>query len=100
MNSTAPALRPARPTSDEGVAFAGYLDTAADDFFRATLGRQVERILADAYQEKGLDLPCQLVTFAERGGQIVGMASDYTTEEHRRGSDEVLRQAAGTIRTT
>ena len=79
--------------------FAGYLDTATDGFFRAMLGRQVERIIADAYLETGHDLSYQHVTFAERGGQIVGMASGYTAEEHRRSSDEVLGQAAGTIRT-
>ena len=99
MTSAAPTLRPARPTSDEGVAFAGYLDTATDGFFRAMLGRQVERIITDAYLETGHDLSYQHVTFAERGGQIVGMASGYTAEEHRRSSDDVLGQAAGTIRT-
>ena len=98
MTSAAPTLRPARPTSDEGVAFAGYLDTVTDGFFRAMLGRQVKRIVADAYIETGHDLSHQHVTFAERGGRIVGMASAYTAEEHRRSSDEALVRAAGSIR--
>ena len=99
MTSAVPMLRPARPTSDEGIAFAAYLDTAADGLFRAMLGPQVERIIADAYQETGHDLSYQHVTFAEQRGQIVGMASAYTAEDHRRSSDDVLAQAAGTIRT-
>lgn len=99
MTSAATTLHPARPTSDEGVVFAAYLDTAAYGLFRAMLGRQVERIIADADQETGHDLSYQHVTFAERGGQIVGMASAYTAEDHRRSSDEALAQAAGTIRT-
>ncbi len=37
VNPAAPTLRPAVRALDEGVAFAGYLATAAEGFFRAML---------------------------------------------------------------
>lgn len=98
MTATSPTLRPARPSLDEGVAFAGFLDTAADGFFRAMLGRHVKRIIAASYLEPGHDLSHEHVTFAVRGRQIVGMACGYTAEEHRRSSDDALTRAAGTAR--
>ena len=88
-------LRPANPTIDEGLAFARYLDQAAEGFFRLMLGRRVADIIATAYTQPGHDLSYQNVTFAERDGVIVGMACGYTAEEHRRSSDQPLKQAAG-----
>jgi len=98
MTSEAPTLRPAQPVRDEGRRFAAYLDTAAEGFFPAILGGQVERIVAEAFLETGHDLSHEHVTFAERGGHIVGMASGYTAEEHGRSSDAVLVDAAGPAR--
>ena len=39
-------LRVANPTFDEGLAFARYLDEAAEDFFRLMLGRRAGYITA------------------------------------------------------
>lgn len=88
-------LRDANPTFDEGLAFARYLDEAAEGFFRFMLGRCSTEIIAKAFARPGHDLSHQNVTFAERDGDIVGMVSGYTAEQHRRSSRQPLKQAAG-----
>ena len=59
------------------------------------LGRRAETIIATAYIHPDHDLSYQHATFAEHDNAIIGMASGYTAEQHRRSSDEPLRQAAG-----
>lgn len=88
-------LRDANPTFDEGAAFARYLDEAAEGFFRFMLGRRSTDIIAKAFAKPDHDLSHQNVTFAERDGNIVGMISGYTAEQHRRSSRQPLKQAAG-----
>ena len=88
-------LRAANPTLDEGLAFARYLDEAAEGFFHFMLGRHAEHIIAKAFTEPSHDLSYQNVTFAERDNVIVGMVSGYTAEQHRRSSRQPLKQAAG-----
>ena len=88
-------LRAATPTLDEGLAFARYVDVAAEGFFRFMLGARAECILAEAYAQPDHDLSYQYVTFAERDNIIVGMFLGYTAEQHRRSSREPLKQAAG-----
>ncbi len=88
-------LRAGKPTLDDGLVFARYLDEAAEGFFRIMLGRRVADILAEAYTKPGHDLSFENVTFAEQGDAIVGMASGYTAEQHRQSSDQPLKQAAG-----
>ena len=88
-------LRAANPTLDEGLAFARYLDEAAEGFFHFMLGRHAEHIIAKAFAEPSHDLSYQNVTFAERDNVIVGMVSGYTAEQHRRSSRKPLKQAAG-----
>jgi ribosomal protein S18 acetylase RimI-like enzyme len=88
-------LRAANPTLDEGLAFARYLDEAAEGFFRFMLGRHAGHIIARAFAEPGHDLSYQNVTFAERDNVIVGMVSGYTAEQHHRSSRQPLKQAAG-----
>jgi len=88
-------LRPATPTEDDGLAFAHYLDVAAEGFFRLMLGPRVASILATAFALPDHDLSYQHVTFAERDGSTVGMVSGYTAEQHRRSSRQPLTQAAG-----
>ncbi len=88
-------LRAANPRFDEGLAFARYLDEAAEGFFRFMLGRRAERILATAFAQPDHDLSYQNVTFAERDNVIVGMYAAYTTRQHRRSSRKPLKQAAG-----
>ena len=88
-------LRVANPTFDEGLAFARYLDEAAEGFFRFMLGRHAEHIIATAFAQPDHDLSYQNVTFAERDNLIMGMVSGYTAEQHRRSSRQPLNQAAG-----
>ena len=88
-------LRVANPTLDEGLAFARYLDEAAEGFFGFMLGRRAGHIIATAFAQADHDLSYQNVTFAERDSVIVGMVSGYTAEQHRRSSRQPLRQAAG-----
>jgi len=95
MDARAITLRPAGPTLDDGLAFARYLDEAAEGFFRFMLGGRAEHIIAAAFAHPDHDLSYQRVTFAERGNVIVGMVSGYTAEQHRCSSREPLKQAAG-----
>ena len=95
MDRQSIVLRAAEPTFDEGLAFARYLDEAAEGFFRFMLGRRAAHIIATAFAQPGHDLSYQNVTFAERDEAIVGMVSGYTAEQHRRSSRRPLKQAAG-----
>ena len=88
-------LRLANPTEDDGLAFARYLDEAAEGFFQFMLGRRATHIIAAAFAQPDHDLSYQNVTFAERDNVIVGMVSGYTAEQHRRSSRHPLKQAAG-----
>jgi ribosomal protein S18 acetylase RimI-like enzyme len=88
-------LRAAKPTFEEGLVFARYLDEAAEGFFRFMLGRRAEQIIATAFTQPDHDLSYQNVTFAEYDNVIVGMGAGYTAEKHRRSSRQPLRQAAG-----
>ncbi len=81
-------LRPASPDVDEGLAFAHYLDIAADGFFRVLLGKHSKEILAQAFTLPGHDLSHEYVTVAEVASEIVGMASAYSWKQHARSSDE------------
>ena len=94
MDQQPVTLRDANPTFDEGLAFARYLDEAAEGFFRFMLGRRSTEIIAKAFARPAHDLSHQNVTFAERDGDIVGMISGYTAEQHRRSSRQPLKQAA------
>ena len=88
-------LRDATPNLDDGMAFARYLDEAAEGFFRFMFGRRCKEIIAKAFAWPDHDLSHQNVTFAERDGEIVGMALSYSAEQHRRSSRQTLRRAAG-----
>lgn len=88
-------LRAGAPTFEEGLAFARFLDEAAEGFMRFMLGRRAPRILAEAYTQPDNDYSFQNVVFAEDGGSIVGMASGFTAAEHGRFSDRPLKRAAG-----
>jgi len=88
-------LRAANPTFDDGLAFAHYLDEAAEGFFRFMLGRRAGHIIATAFAQPDHDLSYQNVTFAERDNVTVGMVLGYTAEQHRRSSRQSLKQAAG-----
>ncbi|MDJ0837949.1 MAG: GNAT family N-acetyltransferase [Acidobacteriota bacterium] len=95
MIQSAITLRPARPTLDEGMAYARYLDVAAEGFFRFMLGRKATEIIAKAYIQSGSDYSYENVLFAEQNHRLVGMASGFTAEQQRTFSDQPLKQAAG-----
>ncbi len=88
-------FRAAKPTLDEGLVFARYLDEAAEGFFRFMLGNRAGQIIAKAFTQPEHDLSYQNVTFAERDKVIVGMVSGYTAEQHHRSSRQSLKEAAG-----
>ena len=95
MDQHSIVLRAAKPTFDEGLACALYLDQAAEGFYHLWLGPRAEEIIATAFLEPDHDLSYQNVTFAERDNVIVGMVSGYTAEQHRRSSRQPLKRAAG-----
>ncbi len=95
MDQHSVTLRAAKPTFEEGLAFARYLDEAAEGFFRFLLGRRAGHIIATAFTRPDHDLSYQYVSFSERDNVIVGMGSGYTAEQHRRSSRQPLKQAAG-----
>ena len=95
MDQHSVTLRAANPTFEEGLAFARYLDEAAEGFFRFMLGRRAGHIIATAFAQPDHDLSCQYVIFSECDNVIVGMWSGYTAEQHRRSSLQPLKQAAG-----
>ena len=63
MDEHSITLRAATPTLDDGLAFARYLDDAAEGFFRFMLGRRFRHIIAAAFAQPGHDLSYQNVTF-------------------------------------
>jgi ribosomal protein S18 acetylase RimI-like enzyme len=92
--SNATVLRDARPTYAEGMVYSRYLDMLSPGFRRA-LGRHSVEIVAEAYVQPGHVLSYEHVSFAYRGGAVVGMVSCYTAAQHRHSSSGALRQALG-----
>ena len=88
-------LRAAKPTFDEGVVFARYLDEAAEGFFRFMLGSRAVQVVAEAYTQSDNNYSFQNVIIAEHDQLIVGMALGFTAEQRRHFSDRPLKQAAG-----
>ena len=95
MAATPISLRPAQATTDDGLRFARYLDTAADGIFRFMLGKDSERVVAEAFLTPGHDLSFEYVTFAVMRSEVVGMASAFSSEQHKRSSESPLLRAAG-----
>jgi ribosomal protein S18 acetylase RimI-like enzyme len=88
-------IRAGKPDAGDGLAFACYLNIAAEGFFEFWLGKDFAATVADAYISPGHDLSYEHAAFALRDGEIVGMASCYSAEQHRRASDRPLRDATG-----
>lgn len=89
------SLRPAVPSVEEGRLFGQFLDEAQESWFRAALGRRACDIIAQAYIQPGHELSYLYVTFAEQEGRIVGMASGYSSEDHRAFTNQLLQTTAG-----
>ncbi len=58
-------------------------------------GKRLEDIVSKAYVEPNHDLSYETALFAEADGEVVGMASGYTAEQHRRFNRKVVNRAAG-----
>ncbi len=95
MDKPSVILRSAKPTFEEGLAYARYLDIAAEGFFRFMLGRRATEIIGKAYTQTQHNYSYENVIFAEHDHRIVGMASGFTAEQHRSFSDQPLKEAAG-----
>ena len=88
-------IRPANPTFEEGLAYAKFLDQAADGFIRFMLGAKFADVIADTFATPAHDFSFENVLVAERDAVIVGTAAGYTAQQHFNCSDEVLRKARG-----
>lgn len=95
MASASVTVRSAGATIDDGLLFARYLNVAADGAFRALLGKDYRQVIGQAYLSPGHDLSHENAAFAELSGNVIGMASGYTSSQHQQSTDEPLRQAAG-----
>lgn len=89
------SLRAARPSVADGLEFARLLDEAQEGKYERILGRDWDRMVAEAFLSSGNDLAHEYVTFAEVDDAVVGMGSGYTSEDHARFSHEPLETAAG-----
>ena len=88
-------VRPAKPTIDEGLEFAKYMNSASAGGFGKMFGKRFEEIVSKVYLEPNHDLSYETALFAEVEGHIVGMASGYTAEQYRQFRKDVLNQVAG-----
>ena len=95
MDNHSIIIRVAKPTFDEGLIFARYLDEAAEGFFSFMLGRRAMEIIAKAFIQPEHSYSFQHVIFAEHDKVIAGMASGYTAKQHQCFSELPLKQAAG-----
>lgn len=95
MNAKSIIIRPAKPTHDEGLRFATYMDSASEGGFRMMFGKRFEEIISKAYLEPNHDLSYETALFAELDGKTVGMVSGYTAEQYRQFSKDVVNRFAG-----
>ena len=87
--------RPAKAMFEEGLAYAKFLDQAADGFIRFMLGAKFAEIIAETFATPAHDFSFENVIVAERDGVIVGTVAGYTAEQHSNCSDAVLTKAKG-----
>lgn len=89
------AIRPANPTFEEGLAYATFLDQAADGFIRFMLGARFAEVIAETFATPAHDYSFENVLVAERDHEIVGTVAGYTAQQHHNCSDEVLKKTRG-----
>jgi ribosomal protein S18 acetylase RimI-like enzyme len=94
-NRTEVVLRPGRPSIQEGLACAHFLDTASEGFFKILLGSRASGILAQAYVKPGNEYSYENTLFASVGGHQVGMAIGFTAAERRQFPKNPLAQCEG-----
>ena len=88
-------IRAANPTFEEGLAYARFLDQAADGFIRFMLGAKYAAVIAEAFATPGHDYSFENVLVAEREAMIAGTVAGYTAKQHLNCSDEVLCKTPG-----
>lgn len=88
-------IRPSEPTHKNGLHFAHHLNHAFRGQIWLLLSPRATKTLAEAFTRPGHDLSYEHTLIAEHQGTIVGMASGYTADQHRRASDGPLKEAAG-----
>ena len=88
-------VRPAKPTIEDGLAYAKYLDQAADGFIKFMLGPKFADVIADTFATPAHDFSFENVLVAEKDSVILGTVAGYTAQQHLDCSDEVLRKARG-----
>ena len=88
-------VRSAKPTFEEGLAYAMFLDQAADGFIRFMLGAKFAEVIADTFATPAHDFSFENVLVAERNNVVVGTVAGYTAQQHSDCSDKVLRKARG-----
>jgi ribosomal protein S18 acetylase RimI-like enzyme len=94
MDNNLITIRAAKPTFDEGLVFAHYLDEAAEGFFSFMLGNRAHETIAKAFILPGHKYSFENVIFAEHDKVIAGMASGYSAKQHQNFSEQPLKQAA------
>ncbi len=97
MDKPTIVIRNAKPTFEEGVTFARYLDIAAEGFFQLLLGQRAADIIGRAYIQTQHNYSHENALFAEKDNHIVGMASGFTAKQRRSFTDQPLKQAAGLV---
>jgi len=95
MDQQSILLRDARPTVDDGLVFARFLDEAAEGFFRFILGGKAAEIIAKAYAKPDNEYSYENAIFAVRDDLIVGMACGFTGKRSRSFSDQPLKNGTG-----
>lgn len=88
-------VRPARPTQHDGQHYARHSNEASHGVVRVLFGPRFEQILGRAYLSRGHDMSYEHVAFAETDAGIVGMASGFSSEDHRTSTVRPVLQAAG-----
>jgi len=95
MDERSITLRPAKPTLEDGLVFARYVNEASEGSFRVMLGRHAADILATVFTQPDHDYSFRHVIFAQDDEAIVGMAEGFAATPGRQLSDQPLLRAAG-----
>lgn len=74
-------IRAAMPNPEEGVAYARFLNEAAEGFFEKMLGPKAYEIIAEAFVKPNNDYSFENAAMMEFKGNIVGMVSGFTLAE-------------------
>jgi len=88
-------IRKAMPTIEEGRIYAGFLDVAAEGFFKGILGENAYEYIAQAFLSEDSSYSYKTASFVESDSQIVGMVSGYSTSDKEGFKEQSLRKLIG-----